>query len=137
MRSIDCYTSLYNYDGKGEKIKRDALIGSYEEGGYRMIDIITKTKAMKLSWMEKCIRIHGIWKDYMSSKMSVDIQFMARCNIKLINLLFKFSRNSIWNEIGINWCLESYVDTVKDQEAVLNQNIWYNSHIKINNSCIH
>ena len=125
------------YDGKGEKIKRDTLIGSYEDGGYKMIDIITKNKVMKLSWMEKCIRINGIWKEYMCSKVPVDIQYMARCNIKFIDLPFKFPKNSIWTEIWINWCLESYVDTVETQEAILSQNIWFNSHIKINNRCIH
>ena len=125
------------YDGKGEKIKRDTLIGPYEKGGYKMIDIILKNQAMKISWIKKCNDMEGVWKEYMTSRIPVDLKYMARCNIKTSDLPFKFPKNSIWREIWTNWCMENYEDIIIDQESIFNQNLWFNSHLKINKQCIH
>ena len=87
------------YDGKGEKIKRDTLIGPYEKGGFKMIDITLKNKAMKMSWLKKCINIEGVWKHYLTSRIPIDLKYLTRCNIKTKDLPFKFPKNSIWNEV--------------------------------------
>ena len=39
------------YDGKRDKIQRNTLIGTYEEGEYRMIDIESQNKAIKIAWI--------------------------------------------------------------------------------------
>ena len=33
------------------KIKRDILIGLYKKGGYKMIEIQTQNKALKMTWI--------------------------------------------------------------------------------------
>ena len=35
------------------KIKHSSLIGNYEEGGYKDVDISTKLAALKITWMRR------------------------------------------------------------------------------------
>ena len=130
---------LYSFvhNGKSEKIKRDVLIGPYKEGGYRMIDLQSQNQALKISWITKLLNIEGIWKSYVINKIPVDIRYMARCNIKFADLPFKFHQNSLWNEIWLNWCVENYIKEIDTVELILNQNLWYNSHITRNKKPIY
>ena len=41
------------WNGKGDKIKRDIMIGDYSQGGLRMIDIQSCNKALKTMWVIK------------------------------------------------------------------------------------
>ena len=41
------------WDGKPPKIKHSALVGSYEKGGLRDIDIEKRVKALRLSWVKR------------------------------------------------------------------------------------
>ena len=45
------YNFLWN--GKGDKIKRDVIINNYENGGLKMIDIKSFSKALKTTWVKK------------------------------------------------------------------------------------
>ena len=125
---------LYKFvnNGKSEKIKRDVLIGPYEKGGYRMIDLQCQNQALKIAWIPKLLMIEGTWKSFILNKIPVDIRYMARCNIKYADLPFKFRKDSIWNEIWLNWCVENYNEDIDTVELILNQNLWFNSHIRIN-----
>ena len=52
------------WDGKGDKIKRSIMVGDYENGGLRMLDLNSFKKALKLSWMRKYLNENnsGKWK---------------------------------------------------------------------------
>ena len=41
--------------GKRPKIKHSALIGNFENGGLKGIDIESKLKALKLSWIKRLL----------------------------------------------------------------------------------
>ena len=41
------------WNGKGDKIKRDIMIGDYSQGGLRMIDIQSFNKSLKTMWVIK------------------------------------------------------------------------------------
>ena len=43
----------YLWDRKRAKIKHSALIGSYETGGLKSLDIESKIKALQLSWIKR------------------------------------------------------------------------------------
>jgi len=130
---------LYKFvnDGKPDKIKRNILIGPHECGGYRMLDIGAQNTAVKLNWAKRLINTDGVWKEHTLSKLPLDIKYLLRCNIKYTDLPFKLTKGSLWEEFWIKWCEQNYVDEIKDLETVLNQNIWFNSHIKVNEEIVH
>ena len=59
-------------------MKRATLIGNYEEGGFRMIDITSQNTAAKLTWMKRINNTEGIWKEYVTEKMGIDIEYISR-----------------------------------------------------------
>ena len=131
-------TILYSFinNGSTDKMKRDTLIGDYEDGGYRMIDITSQNTASKLSWMKRLINTEGIWKEHILGKLNIDIQYLLRCNLQYKDIQAKLPKGSIWEEIFQKWCKINYIDQVNGIEQVLNQNIWLNSHIRINKKVV-
>jgi len=130
---------LYNFvnNGKPDKIKRETLIAPYEEGGYRMLDIRCQNKAMKLSWGNRLVNNEGVWKAYMLNKSPVDIEYMLRCNILFADLPFNMPVGSLWQEFWRGWCTQNFKEDIVDLEGVLNQNIWFNSNIRVQNKPIY
>jgi hypothetical protein len=118
--------------GGSEKIKRNTLIGEYEEGGFKMTDLESYIRSIKINWITRLINIEGIWKEYIKNKIGMDLDYFARCNLKYIDLHFKFPKNSMWDEVMREWCDENFTNPETYQE-ILNQNLWRNSHIKIGN----
>jgi hypothetical protein len=119
------------YNNGSEKIKRNVMISPYEKGGYKMIDLETYIKAIKLRWIERLISIEGIWKKYITDKIGPDIKYVTRCNIKYEDLPFKLPGYNMWNEVWKTWCNENFHNPeIIDQ--IMNQSIWWNSNIRIN-----
>jgi hypothetical protein len=118
------------YSGGSEKIKRNILIGDYNTGGYRMTDLISYIKAIKIRWIDRLIQIPGLWKKNIENTCGIDIVYLSRCNIKFKDLPFKFAEDSMWNEIWREWCMENYKEP-EGIEEILEQNLWYNSNILI------
>ena len=125
------------YDGKQDKIKRTYLLAPYEEGGYKMIDIETQNNAAKMTWIHRLQEVEGTWKTYIMNKIPTDIRYFVRCNIKFKDLPFQLPQNSIWREIWANWCIENFNEQPTAPEEIINQNLWYNSNIKINKKVVH
>ena len=93
-------------------MKRDTLIGAYEDGGFRMIDIISQNTATKLAWLKRILNTEGIWKEYMLKKIQPDLTYLLRCNILYKDLPIKFPKGSIWEEIFQKWCKINFAKTV-------------------------
>jgi hypothetical protein len=120
--------------GGSEKIKRNTLIGEYEEGGYKMTDLESYIKAIKINWINRLLEIDGIWKKYLKDKISIDLKYFAKCNVKYEDLHFKLHKDNMWNEVLKEWCRENHSQPTTLQE-ILNQNLWLNSFIKIGKKC--
>ena len=60
--------SLFNFlwSSKGDKIKRNVMIGDYSDGGLKMIDLKSFNKALKSTWVKKNLDLenHGKWKHF-------------------------------------------------------------------------
>ena len=41
------------WSGKGDKVKRNVMIGDYSDGGLKMIDLESFNKALKSTWVKK------------------------------------------------------------------------------------
>jgi hypothetical protein len=125
-------------NNKREKIKRNIIINDYKNGGYKMTDLESYIEATKIRWMERLLKIKGVWKSEIIRKCSIDMEYLCRCNIKYKDLPFrtKFKNKGIWDEFWQLWCKENSYE-VKYLDEILNQNIWLNSYIKIKNKVVH
>jgi hypothetical protein len=129
--------TLYKFLNRGgqEKIKRKILIGDYSNGGYKMIDLKSYIRAMKIRWMERLINTPGVWKKRVEQKCKIDLRYLARCNIKYKDLPFKFPKNSMWDEMWQEWCMENY-KKAETMEEILNQSLWFNSDLPVNKQVV-
>ena len=69
----------------GKKVKREAIISDYKNGGLRMINIKSFNKALKSTWVEKYLDNdnHGKWKllfDSESRDLGGDVIFKGNLN---------------------------------------------------------
>jgi hypothetical protein len=127
------YKFLWN--GKRDKVKREILTISYEDGGLKMIDIKLFCQALEMTWIKKYIDPLNCspWKILL-------IDSLEQCGVDKILLLGKEGLNTVastlnpfWKDILDNFSnLEN--DKVIDRNDVLSQSIWLNSHIKVSNT---
>ena len=94
------------WDGKPPKIKHSSLVGSYERGGLKDIDIEKRVKALRISWVRRLYDgTEHEWKiipKFFLDKISKNI-FYPNLKIKLKCKIPMFYKNVIkdWEEIAV------------------------------------
>ena len=70
------YSFITVWNRKGDKIKRSVMINDYAEGGLKMIDIQSISKALKAKWIGKYLDTtkQGEWKLFLSRIREVWLQ---------------------------------------------------------------
>lgn len=134
-KKIETLCFNYIWDGKPDKIKRNTLIGHYKDRGYRMIDLKTKIMTTKCCWILSYKNIAGNWRGYLTEALpDQDVQYFVRCNIAYKEIPIRLRQHRIISAILLldYWCINKYQEKMNSTEEVLNQNIWLNSNIKIN-----
>jgi hypothetical protein len=123
------------WNGKRDKVKREILTNSYEDGGLKMIYIKLFCQAFKKTWIKKYIDPLNFspWKILLIDSL----EKWGEDNILLLGkegLSRETSTlNPFWKDILNNFSnLQN--EKVTDGNDVLSQSIWLNSHIKINNT---
>ena len=124
------------WSGKGDKIKRNVMIGDYSDGGLKMIDLESFNKALKSTWVKKYLdpENHGKWKYFFDSELQLfGGPAIFRGNLKQDDLtkygfsdLFTMEILQIWSEVSFNPCVTSI-------DHFLSSSLWHNSLIKIDN----
>ena len=116
------------------KIKHSTLIADYENGGIRNVDIPTKFKALKLTWVRR-LRDgnHHPWKIIPSRYLSLpngESIFIRnfKCNSDLIKKLD--SLPSFYKELTSYWSEASY-SSMNHVKILLTESLWYNTDVKI------
>ena len=59
------------WDGKGDKIKRLILFNEYENGGLKMLDVVTFSKSLKACWLQKYFEStdNAKWKYFLEESL--------------------------------------------------------------------
>jgi len=139
LKEIQNLFYSFVWNNKPERIPRKVLIGNYENGGYRMPDITIQTNALKCVWIKNMVNMEGKWRDYIINLIPMNCpHYFSRCNIKYADIPNKPCKNSIWSDILINWCCFNFVkyENIQNKEDIMNQNLWWNSNIKINKKVV-
>jgi hypothetical protein len=133
----DIQKSFYKFlwNGKRDKVKREILTNSCEDGGLKMIDIKLFCQALKMTWIKKYIDPLNFspWK-------ILSIDSLEKWGGDKILLLGKEGLNTVASTLNLFWkdILDNFSnlqnEKVTDGNDVLSQSIWLNSHIKANNT---
>ena len=133
INKIESLQKDFVWNGKNPKIKHSTLISDYEDGGLKDIDVKTKIKSLNLSWVKRLFNqnFHP-WKNIPLKLIEQSFkQNIFYPNIKITPppVFPKFYKNLLlfWSE------LSQIPLTIK---SVLNQPIWFNSFIQIQNAPI-
>ena len=121
------------WNGKPPKIKHKALIGSYERGGLKDIDIENRIKALKLSWVKRLYDDNEHeWKiipKFYLQKFSDNI-FYPNLKVDVRSKIPMFYKNVIQEWEQISNCIPITM------ENVLVQPIKYNRYILIGGNIV-
>ena len=117
-------------DGK-PLIAYNVLIKSVQDGRLQLVHLGARDLALKVTWIKRSISgVFNSWKKIFSSFVSMDLIDLWECNIHHKDVKRLCDKSIILCSIWEAWAkLNYYVPT--HPHEILNQNIWYNSHILI------
>ena len=133
---------FYNFlwGGRGDKIKRNIMISNYEQGGLKMIDVISFAKALKSNWIKKYLDQNNLakWKLFFDSHLhDFGGASIFKGNLNQKDLLtvgisdpFLLELLQIWSEIA-------FEDRMVSVTQLRSQSIWFNSLIRIGNKPVY
>jgi len=144
FKSMESTLYKFLWNSSVDRIKRKIIIGPYDQGGLKMVDIKTQDQACKLKWINlllKRLNTGGddIWCEWVTSYLpDADPAYFFKCNIspKDISKIVKFPKNSLWEQIMHIWCTLNYDFYIINHYDIQNQSIWFNSMVKVNNKVI-
>ena len=133
INKIEALQKEFIWNGKTPKIKHSTLISDYEEGGLKDIDVKSKIKSLNLSWIK---RLYGEgfhpWKN-IPLKL-IEQSFCQNIFYPNMEITPPLSFPKFYKQILLSWSeLSQNPITVKN---ILNQPIWFNRFIKIQNAPI-
>ena len=113
------------------------MIKDYSNGGLKMIDIESFSKSLKATWIKKYLdrSNQGKWKlffDLELNKQGGTMAITSNLNTKDTRKTLKVN-NPFLKEVLSIWAEVNFEDTITSERQFLNQSLWYNSLIRINN----
>lgn len=100
-----------------------------------MIDYKECVCALKSTWIRRLTHSNTKWVKLFESELGLKIESLWENGLDfIINICNKIS-NSFWKEVLLDWVriVKSYS---QNDIKVLNEHIWFNPNIRINNSSI-
>ena len=132
MKNIKLKMFDFLWEGKPDKIKRETLIQSYENGGLKMIDIDIFIKTIKCSWIKRLSdqTNKGAWKQIYLMKLEKlgGIDFFEY-NINKEDSKHLMQKSKFLTEIVSSWADINFSSNIKH---ISSQKIWNNSLIRNN-----
>ena len=123
------------WDNKKPQIAYKKLIRDYTQAGLKLVDLEKKTTAMKVKWIQVArFRPETTWAKFLVYNLPTDIEYFIRSNLGKKDItdltIPKIIRDTLsaWSEIN-------YFDPTAPQD-ILEQNLWFNSHIKTGSKVI-
>jgi hypothetical protein len=131
IKQIDAQLYTFLWSNKTERIKRVILQNTKQSGGVSMPDIILKDKGLTISWAKRLVQSNYLAEFMYISTWITNIDIW-KCNLNPsdINVLFRKKPNKFNRDIFSAWSYYSY-NTPDTSLEIMNQFIWFNSHIRI------
>ena len=139
-KELNSTITNYIWDGKLARIAQKTLIGKYEEGGLKLVDLNIKKKAIRIKTVKKYLydRVDYGWKNVFKEYLYKN----GRCEENGLIMIMKNSMYEkvprYYKEVFDAW--GKYRINIKYEctkySQVINQPIWCNPLIKMNNNML-
>ena len=134
VKKIESLIQKYLWNGHKPNISLGVLQNNKDMAGLRLVNLRTKDRSLKASWVK--ILMDGAYdRRIVHNTLHPGLQeVLWSCNLyeKDVNNVVKYA-DAFWCSVLKAWCLYHYSD--KKEEAV-DQIIWLNSDIRVNNAPI-
>ena len=127
--------SRFLWKGRRSKIPLHLLQKSKNCGGLRLVDLEAKQDSLKIQWVANIADskfLQAFVYDYL---FPVIKEYIWVCNLEANDVVHIISVNSFWRQVLFAWWKRNYKDP-QSAEEVLEQVIWLNSGIKVNNKLL-
>jgi hypothetical protein len=132
LDQIDQIFFNFLWDSNCNKISKNTIIRTIDQGGLKMIDIKSKVKALKIAWIKRSIlKPNSSWKLILDDLLGdLTFDFAIRCT-KLPE--YYFQKLPLFYQIIIHDLNLLRHETPKLILEILSENLWYNNMITIDN----
>ena len=140
INNIEKLLFQFIWDNKPDKIKRSIIINEIEEGGLKLTHMTSQCEAIKATWIQRLLNEEntGKWKLFMQIELDkIGGPLIWKFNFKKDekNLLANIS-NPFLKDMVKSWS-NLHFSNPKSYDDVLNQYLWHNSFIKVNNETVY
>jgi len=138
FKSLDKKLFSFLWNSPVDRIKRQTMTSSYEQGGLKMVDCRKQHKALKMKWLSNILCQYtldakDIWYEWLTVIIpDVDILYFLKCNLHCDDCtqLLKIPKNNFWHEVIYYWCELNFDPQPLFDGEIRQQCLWFNSLIK-------
>ena len=135
-------TKIFNFiwNDKNDKIKRDVMINTFENGGLKLPHFKTFCKSLKITWVKRYIAENFKENQWIQLShwclQNVGGKFIFSCNLESDDINRLNLKSTFWTDILKSWC-EYNFEKKNEIQNVNAQSIWFNSHIRVANKVLY
>ena len=139
LKEIDQLMFGYLWNNKSHKIAKNIVKNTYNKGGLKMIDIVKKNNALKISWVGRIYKN----REYSTCPLldeytKAPIKFLLKCNIADGDAPQCWTKkpSQLWIDIFKLWCMYNFKN-YREVKDPINEMLWFNSNIKIDSRIVY
>ena len=122
-------------------MKRSVLINAPKAGGLGMVDVESKVKSLRLSWLSKFFDDHprpwkNIFNFWLQKIIAPPTCFIINCSLKdMLRLCKTFDIVPFYRDLLLYWAEMRHVDLLRVRN-IGEEFLWFNSNIKSQNEML-
>ena len=120
---------------KRAKVALDTLQSDFKDGGLHLVNIRNKQKALRIAWIGRLEKCDLLLKSQAYEFLGDLGEEIWNCNLSHNDVIVQYGYENFWAKILVNWCEINFWE-LQTKAQVMDQIIWRNSHIKINNRTV-
>lgn len=103
-----------------------------------MVDLSNFNTSIKTVWIKRLLEANGSWTTILKENLpNVDLEYFLNSNVLFKDLCFKFLKHfPFWGEVLQHWFNISYNTERLSYNEICNEQLWFNSNIKVNNKVV-
>ena len=135
LKEVNSLISNFIWNDKPPRIAKDILLLPLEKGGLKLTDIVFQEKGLKISWVKRILEESKEDLRKMANLTIPDCDgliWLGNLKVVDVDLVRIGNKGNMWDSILSAWCSYNYREPITVEE-ILNQPLWYNSHIRRQN----
>ena len=107
------------------------MILDYDEGGLKLVDLPTKNKSLKITWIQKILGSKATWCTFAHNDLPIDNKLIWQCNLHKKDVKID-CKPGFWTDVLSVWC-DINCNTSQNLRDVEAEIIWFNHQIRDRN----